>query len=76
MESKTINELAQHYSIHPLQVGKWKKLIQDQATTIFSGNRGPKKVDNDNSEQLYTEIGKLKMEVDWLKKKSGLSLPR
>jgi len=43
---------------------------------LFEGKRGPKPVAaHREPELLYSEIGKLKMELDWLKKKSGISLP-
>lgn len=70
---KTINEIAQLYGVHPVMVGQWKKEILAHAGTLFEGKRGPKPeaVHNDE-ERLYGEIGRLKMELDWLKKKSGL----
>ena len=70
---KTINQIAQDHGVHPTQVGQWKKEILERAGSLFEGNRGPKPV-NEYSEpgRLYGEIGKLKMELDWLKKKSGL----
>ncbi len=72
---KTINEIGQEYGIHPVQVGHWKKAIQEQAKTLFEGKRGPKPVAAYREpERLYSEIGKLKVELDWLKKKSGMSL--
>ena len=71
---KTINEIGQEFGVHPITVGQWKKEIQEQAKTIFEGKRGPKPVDSHREpEQLFSEIGKLKMELDWLKKKSGIS---
>ena len=73
---KTINEIGQEYGVHPVQVGQWKKAIQEQAKTLFEGKRGPKLVAaHQKPELLYSEIGKLKVELDWLKKKSGMSLP-
>ena len=73
---KTINEIGQEYEVHPVQVGQWKKAIQEQAKRLFEGKRGPKPVvEHQEPERLYSEIGKLKMELDWLKKKSGISLP-
>jgi transposase-like protein len=73
---KTINEIGQEYGVHPVQVGQWKKAIQEQAKSLFEGKRGPKPaVEHEAPERLYSEIGKLKMELDWLKKKSGISLP-
>lgn len=72
---KTVNEIAQEHGVHPTQVAQWKKAIQDQASTLFEGKRGPQAVDvHSEPERLYSEIGRLKVELDWLKKKSGLSL--
>jgi hypothetical protein len=54
-------------------VGEWKKALLAQAPGIFDGKRGPKPDDPSASpERLYSEIGRLKMELDWLKKKSGI----
>lgn len=73
--AKTINEIGQEYGVHPAQVGQWKKEIQEQAKTLFEGRRGPKAIAaHQEPELLYSEIGKLKVELDWLKKKSGISL--
>ena len=72
---KTVNEIAQAFGVHPTQVGLWKKELQRQAAGLFDARRGPKPVDQSASpELLYSEIGRLKMELDWLKKKSGISL--
>ncbi len=72
---KTTNEIGQEYGVHPVQVGHWKKAIQEQAKMLFEGKRGPKPVAAYREpERLYSEIGKLKVELDWLKKKSGMSL--
>ncbi len=73
---KTINQIAQEHDVHPIQVRQWKRDIQEQAKTLFEGKRGPKPVSPASSpDRLYGEIGCLKMELDWLKKKSGISLP-
>ena len=71
---KTVNEIAQQFEVHPTQVSLWKKELQEQAVGLFEGKRGPKPAaDPDaSSEWLYSEIGRLKMELDWLKKKSGM----
>jgi transposase-like protein len=71
---RTINEMAQNFGVHPTQVGLWKKELQEQAASLFEVKRGPKPVELSASpERLYAEIGRLKMELDWLKKKSGIS---
>lgn len=73
--AKTINEIGLEYGVHPVQVGQWKKEIQEHAKTLFEGKRGPKPVESHREpEELYSQIGKLKVELDWLKKKSGISL--
>ena len=52
---------------------QWKKEILARAGTLFEGKRGPKaEAAHDDDDRLYGEIGRLKMELDWLKKKSGL----
>jgi transposase len=72
---KTVTEIAQEFGVHPTQVGQWKKVLQEQASGIFDTVRGPVPIDpSASSERLYSEIGRLKMELDWLKKKSGISL--
>lgn len=72
---KTVHEIAQEYGVHPTQVGLWKNELQEQAASLFDTKRGPKPADPSASpERLYAEIGRLKMELDWLKKKSGINL--
>ena len=69
---KTITEIAQAYAVHPQLVGQWKKEILESAGTLFETKRGPKPAEDKSGEdRLYGEIGRLKMEVDWLKKKLG-----
>ena len=73
---KTVNQIAQEFGVHPVQVGQWKREIQAQAKTLFEGKRGPQPIATHSApDRLYGEIGRLKMELDWLKKKSGISLP-
>ena len=73
---KTVAEIAREYQAHPTQVSQWKKELQEQAVGLFEGKRGPKPAADPeaSSERLYSEIGRLKMELDWLKKKSGMCL--
>lgn len=69
---KTISEIAQTYGVHPVLVGQWKKEILERAGALFEAKRGPKPIEDKSGEdRLYGEIGRLKMEVDWLKKKLG-----
>jgi len=76
-ETKTLNEIGQEYGVHPVQVSHWKNALLEKAGEVFEGKRGPQAVTaHSDPERLYSEIGRLKMELDWLKKKSGLSLSR
>lgn len=65
---KMLNEIGQRYGAPPVVVGLWKKEIVERAVTLFEGKRGPKPAEHADEERLYGEIGRLKMELDWLKK--------
>jgi transposase-like protein len=70
---RTINEIASTYGIHPNQVTQWKKQALEQLPEIFSNGRARREqADEELRDQLYQQIGQLKVELDWLKKKSGL----
>ena len=73
---KTINEIAGEHEVHPNQVTTWKKEALAGLVEVFSGKRGRKSrsLSGVDPETLYSQIGRLKVELDWLKKKSGLSL--
>ena len=74
---KTVHEMAQEYGVHPTQVGPWKKDLHEQAADLFDAKRGPKPADPSASpERLSSEIGRLKMELDWLKKSLGYACRR
>jgi transposase-like protein len=69
---KTANEIAQDFGVHPTQAGQWKRELQERAASLFDAKRGVRPVDQSASpERLYAEIGRLKMELDWLKKSPG-----
>ncbi|NTW54433.1 MAG: transposase [Chlorobaculum sp.] len=42
---KTLNEIAREFGVHPVQVGNWKKELQEQAASLFEVKRGPKALD-------------------------------
>ncbi len=69
---RTLNEIGQQYGVHPVVVGQWKKEILARAARLFEGKRGPRPAAHADEDRLYGEIGRLKMELDWLEKKSGL----
>lgn len=68
----TANEIGAKYEVHPVQVSQWKKELLENMGSLFEGKRSRKSADDDQVEtgKLYEEIGRLKIEVDWLKKKS------
>jgi transposase-like protein len=71
---RTVQEIASHYEVHPTLVTHWKKQLLEGAAEIFSnGKRAAADDDEELKAELYQQIGKLQVEVDWLKKKSGLS---
>jgi len=70
---QSLNELASRYGVHPTQITRWKKQLQQEMPDIFSSRREQRERDHEVLQaQLYQQIGQLKVELDWLKKKSGL----
>lgn len=69
---KTVNELAGLHGVHPTMIHAWKKQLADNAEELFAS--GASKVSGAEHEalqaQLYEQIGRLKTELDWLKKKA------
>lgn len=66
----TLSELSSRYKIHPTLIGQWKARLQANASEAFDGTgSGTSKSETEVTTPLYEEIGRLKMEVDWLKKK-------
>jgi len=67
----TVNELARKYEVHPTQLSSWKKKLLTEAKELFTDKRRRSQPESENQEaRLYEEIGRLKIELDWLKKKS------
>jgi transposase-like protein len=69
----TVNEIAATFGVHPHQVVQWKKQALEALPDVFSSRRVREaQSDEALNAQLYQQIGQLKVEVDWLKKKVGL----
>lgn len=69
---KTIAELAREYEVHPNQITQWKKQLLDSLPEVFSRRRKHEQRDQETlTSELYQQIGQLKVELDWLEKKSG-----
>ena len=70
---KTANELAQEFGIHVNQINLWKKQLLEAAPKVFSRgkDREAERIEQER-DRLYRKVGQLQVEVDWLKKKTGL----
>jgi putative transposase len=67
---RTVNELAAHFQVHPTLVHDWKKQLQQGAEGLFhTGTKAPAAEAEHLQAELYEQIGRLKMELEWLKKK-------
>mgnify|MGYP005818030891 CR=1 FL=1 len=70
---RTLSQLASQYRVHPVQIGQWRKTALEQMADLFVDGRGRKRGDPEgDKDALYEQIGRLKVELDWLKKKVGL----
>jgi putative transposase len=68
---RTTAELASKFGIHTSQVTAWKKLLLSGAPELFADGRSRQDESSADEQELYEQIGRLKMEVEWLKKKSA-----
>ena len=66
---KTVNELAGHFGVHPTLIHAWKKQLVAGAEAVFAAGAAPTGRQEDKTPELYEQIGRLKMELEWLKKK-------
>lgn len=71
---RTCNEIASRFGVHPSQVTQWKKQAIEELPALFSDRRVRAQAEDEATKaELYQQIGQLKVELDWVKKKSGLS---
>jgi transposase-like protein len=71
--ARTLSQLASQFHVHPVQIGQWRKTALEQLADLFIDGRKNKRPDGEGEKDaLYEEIGRLKVELDWLKKKVGL----
>jgi len=69
-QTRTLAELAKAYQVHPVQISQWKKQLLDGIESLFRDGR---RREQDESQviqaELYEQIGRLNMEIEWLKKR-------
>ncbi len=69
-EHKTLSQLASEYDVHPTQIAQWKRQLLEEGSNLFGQQRIREQHDQSVREAaLYEQIGRLKMELEWLKKK-------
>jgi transposase-like protein len=69
---RTINELAAMHGVHPTMIHAWKKQLLDNAEEVFQSGVKTSSAEHEALQaQLYEQIGRLKTELDWLKKKAA-----
>jgi len=77
-EEKTVAQIASENGVHPNQIHKWKKQALENFQQLFEDDRKGVKalaaIHDKQVNELYSEIGKLSTQLNWLKKKSGFNL--
>ena len=70
--SKPISQLSSEHEVHPNMIRAWKRQLLEDGPSVFASNGERKQREQEAQEaELYEQIGRLKMEVEWLKKKGG-----
>ena len=71
-EQKTLSQLASEYDVHPTQITQWKKQLLEGGSSLFGQQRLREQHEQTAREaDLFEQIGRLKMELEWLKKKAA-----
>ena len=69
-EQQTLNELSSTHGVHPNQIGEWKRQLLEEGPTLFD-RQGVARQQEAREAELYEQIGRLKMELEWVKKKAA-----
>jgi transposase len=71
-KEKTMSQLSGEFGVHPNQITKWKSHLLNELPGMFSNRRSKSDKESEQLiDELYRQIGQLKVELDWLKKKSA-----
>ena len=71
-QQKTVSELAKEHQVHPVQISQWKKQLLDGLEGLFESGSASRRPDPDKLQaERYEQIGRLQMELAWVKKKLG-----
>jgi putative transposase len=68
---KTVNEVAAQFGVHPTLIHEWKKKLLAGAEAVFASGAKATGPPEDKTAELYEQIGRLKVELDWVKKKAA-----
>lgn len=72
-KEKTMSQLSSEYGVHSNQINQWRKRLLEELPEVFSKKKQKKEKDTEDlQDELYRQIGQLKVELDWLKKKAKL----
>tara|TARA_Y100000310_G_scaffold336136_1_gene419897 strand:- start:1009 stop:1296 length:288 start_codon:yes stop_codon:yes gene_type:complete len=69
---RTLAQLTSHFDVSASQISAWKKKLLTDAGDLFEDGRKRRERDEVNDEELFAQIGRLKMELEWLKKKASV----
>lgn len=75
-EQNTANEIASEFQVHPVQIAKWKRHAIENMPSLFETQISKSKRSKDElveSKDLFEQVGRLQMQLEWLKKKSGIN---
>lgn len=72
-ETKTLAELSSQFAVHPTQIKQWRDLMEKNGAMIYTDHHKQKEREQEDLiRRLYEQVGKLQIQVDWLKKKMGI----